>query len=540
MRAEIHFLPDHQKVTIESPTRLLDICSMAHVMVDSACAGNGSCGHCKIQIRSGNHRDYTEIEKKVLTKKELEDGYRLACQIMVQEDMTVQIPEIHGNSGRKKTMTYLPEGFIADLCEEEESYGIAFDMGTTTVVGILWDLSKGQQLDAEAVTNPQTVHGADVISRIQYSMETVENLQILHNEMREDLISMTKTLCQRHDLSQEMIRRMTFVGNTTMCHLFLGKDPSGLARYPFTPEYEGGYEFDPISFGFPVGRQTKAYVLPGIAGHVGSDISAVMLACDLTHFPGPAIAIDIGTNGEILVSSPSKNRILACSTAAGPAFEGATISCGMRAAKGAIERCRIDDDFHYETIENEPAVGICGSGLIDLIAEMVSSGLILKNGNLLTREKAEEKGLPQALCARLYGNGPKKGFCLCHKEDGEDIVLTQKDIREVQLAKGAILGGMKTMLKKLDLSMDQIDTLFLAGAFGSYINKKSAITMGLLPPIHENRIQSVGNAAGTGASMMLLKPELKGRLEIETKQVEHIELSKDKDFQTFYFESMNF
>lgn len=589
----VHFLPMNQKIELEEPENLLKICSQVPVLLDGTCAGKGICGKCKVQILEGMPGPLTEVEKRYLGEEEIIQGDRLACQVEVREDLTVMISDLHGSSKRKKAMNPLPEGFeihpavekiykeiedetyilwskhinllqkneqkgrddstekcnTSKIClaveagdTREHCYGLAVDIGTTTVVGILWNLTTGTMVDVEAATNPQSIFGADVISRIQYCMEGERMGEDHLGKMQKAIIGCINEMLQafeeRNAIRPEWIYDMTVVGNTTMCHLFLGLNPASLARYPFEPQYTGGKFFEVEKLGLKINGIAKGYVLPGIAGHVGADLTAVMLATDLIGLPGNHIAIDIGTNGEILVARDGE--VLTCSTAAGPAFEGASIHCGMRAAKGAIERVEIDQAIHIKTIEEAEPVGICGSGLIDATAQLVSAGMIVHNGNLLTQEKALESGVRSNLAAQLYGKGRDRGVTLVTRPDGQDIVLTQKDIREVQLAKGAVLGGMKTLMNKIWMSEDEIDQIFLAGAFGSYIDKKNAIKMGLLPQISAEKVLSIGNAAGVGSSMALLSFEKRVEAETIVKKVQHVELSKDMEFQEFYIKCMNF
>ncbi|MDO4976887.1 MAG: ASKHA domain-containing protein, partial [Eubacteriales bacterium] len=445
---------------------------------------------------------------------------------------------------RKFTLVTLNEEILSaePVDSTDRSYGIAFDIGTTTVVGILWNLVTGEMVDVEGATNPQSVFGSDVISRIQHCIEGaregINNTKVMQEKMVACMNEMIAAFCKRNGIENTEIYDVTTVGNTTMSHLFLGINPASLAKVPFAPVFSGGVYYRCSDLGLHVNPHAKGYVLPNIAGHVGSDITAVMLATDLFNVPGKTIAIDIGTNGEILVAKDGE--VKTCSTAAGPAFEGACIQCGMRAAKGAIEKVVIKEDVQVSTIDNADPIGICGSGLIDVTVQLLNAGLMESNGNLLTREEAEAKGLPESLSSRLYGEGVEKGFLLVKNEKGDDIVITQKDMREVQLAKGAILGGILTLMKKLDFTVDEIDQVYIAGAFGNYIDKTNAITMGLLPAVSPEKVISIGNGAGVGASMALLSVDKRKDAEEKVKIIEHVELSQDMDFQEYYIQSMLF
>lgn len=438
---------------------------------------------------------------------------------------------------RKTKLLFIPEDFIPD--EGGEQYGVAFDIGTTTVVGMLWDLKENQMIGNIAMTNPQNEFGADVISRIQYCQGKPEKLKIIRGKIITSLNEMINTLCSQNTIEKSDVIRVAVGGNTTMSHIFAGYDPTTLALAPFNPAYTGLKEFKPKEIGLEVGELANIILVPNIAGHVGGDITAGIIATRLMNASDLTLFIDIGTNGEIVLST--KDKTVACSTAAGPAFEGAAIYQGMRAAAGAIERLKIQEGaVLFQTIENCEPVGICGSGLIDAIAEMFRVGIIKKNGKLLMEEELTDEKLKKQMGNRLRKTGDQKEFVLVFKENTEDIVITQKDIREVQLAKGAIYAGVKILLEELGFTIGDIDKVIIAGAFGNYINKESAVTMSLLPAVEYSKIVSVGNAAGVGTSMILLSKEELENSQLVVEKVAHIELATYKNFQDEYLRAMSF
>lgn len=445
-------------------------------------------------------------------------------------------------TNRKSKLIYLPDRFHPQAAAEtcgQEVYGAAFDIGTTTVVGMLWNLSKAKLVDVVALTNPQSVYGADVISRITYSIQSAEHLQLLKDKVRSCLNEIISEFTLRHPVDPRDIIKATVVGNTTMSHLFLGLDPASLARAPFEPAFHGSVEHTAEDLGLQMKPSAIVTLLPNIAGHVGSDIVGVLLASEIKQLSGLRLAIDIGTNGEIVLAHNGK--MLACSTAAGPAFEGARIHHGMRAAKGSIENVRIEDgDVKIRTIDNGEAIGICGSGLIDTVAQMLDAGLINHKGNILSAEEAAASGMKPGLTERLRKGEFGNEFVLVWKDQGEDIVIIQKDIREVQLAKGAIYGGIIILMRCLGVEISQIDEIMLAGAFGSYINKRSVLRIGMLPNVSEDKITHIGNAAGVGACMALLSEEERAQADIQAKEVEHIELALHPDFENEYVKAMYF
>ncbi|MDF2654676.1 MAG: corrinoid activation/reration protein [Bacillota bacterium] len=446
-------------------------------------------------------------------------------------------------TNRKSKLLFLPDDFNPQQepaqTDGRSKYGVAFDIGTTTVVGMLWDLTNTRLVDVTSRTNPQSTYGADVISRITYSMESQEHLMLLRDKVRTCLNEMIAEFHTRHLIEPADIFKATVVGNTTMSHLFLGLSPSTLALAPFEPAFSGPVEKSAVELGLTMNEAAKVYVLPNIAGHVGSDIVGVILASGIQELSGVRLAIDIGTNGEIVLSD--NGRMLVCSTAAGPAFEGARIYQGMRAAKGSIEGVSIEEEnVIIKVIENTEPIGICGSGLIDAVAVMLDAGIINYKGNILSGEDAVKQGIHSELAERLRKGKNGNEFVLAWKEAEEDIVITQKDIREVQLAKGAVYGGIIILMQCLGVSLSQLEEIMLAGAFGSYINKKSILRIGMLPNVEENKISHIGNAAGVGACMALLSETERIKAYVQSEDAEHIELALHPDFQREYINAMYF
>ena len=449
----------------------------------------------------------------------------------------------YDTTNRKTKLIYFPDSFHPQSETEEtggiEKYGVAFDIGTTTVVGMLWNLAEVKLIDVIALTNPQSVYGADVISRITYSMIDAEHLALLKDKIRDCMNEIIGEFALRHPIDPQNIVKTTVVGNTTMSHLFLGINPASLARAPFEPAFRGSVEHTAKELGLQMKQTAKVNLLPNIAGHVGSDIVGVLIASEIKNLTGVRLAIDIGTNGEIVLAHNGK--ILVCSTAAGPAFEGARIYHGMRAASGSIESVRIDKtDVKVRVVENTEPIGICGSGLIDAVAQMLDAGLINYKGNIMNAEDAAVNGLSPELTARLRKGQSGNEFVLVWKEQGEDIIITQKDIREVQLAKGAIYGGIVILMQCLGVELPQLEEIMLAGAFGSYINKRSILRIGMVPNVGEDKIKHIGNAAGVGACMALLSEESRAQANTQANDAEHIELALHPDFENEYISAMYF
>ena len=418
-------------------------------------------------------------------------------------------------------------------------YGVAFDIGTTTVVGMLWNLETGELVDVESRTNYQSLYGADVISRISYSMASKAKLETMRSKVLQCCNEILDEMCDRSKIDRQRIYDAAFDGNTTMTHLALGVTARSMSRTPFAPVFCEGQNLPASMFGLNINPCANVYFLPIIAGHVGGDIVGMMIAADIDHISGSHVALDIGTNGEVVAVKDGK--MVCCSTAAGPAFEGATISQGMRAAPGAIERVSIDaEGVHVGTIDDAPAVGICGSGLIDAVAALLDSGVVTPNGKMLSRREATNNGIPDAVAQCILSDGEELRFRLAAREDADDIALTQSDVREVQLAKGAILAGIQTLMKELDMSVEEVDSIMLAGAFGNYITKESALRIGLLPQVPVEKVAPIGNAAGVGCCMALLSAEERDHAEQAARATRHVELSHNMDFEEFYAMAMLF
>jgi len=424
----------------------------------------------------------------------------------------------------------------------DRNYGVAFDIGTTTVVGYLMDLNSGDQLAVAARTNPQTRYGDDVISRIHYASTEKDGLEELHERIISCINDIIVDLCSLAKIERKYIYEITTTGNTTMNHLFLKINPHYLALNPYVGVIRSGIDTRASELGIHVNRYGKVYCMPNIAGFVGGDTVSVILSSEMHKSEKLRFAIDIGTNGELVMGN--RELLIACSTAAGPAFEGARITFGMRASDGAVEKLVItENDVEVLTIGNAKPAGICGTGLVDSIAELRKAGIINENGKLL---KPEE--LPSTVSSflkkrivehEIYGTS----FVIVPKSQsktGEDILLTQKDIRETQLAKGAIFSGYQILKKILGVNDEDIEEVLLAGAFGNYIRREQAKLLGLLPDIPTEKIKFIGNAAGIGAKMVLIAKQLRKEADEISTKTRYIELAVRSDFQKIFTEAMFF
>ena len=420
-----------------------------------------------------------------------------------------------------------------------QCYGAAFDIGTTTLVGSLLELNTGDEVAIASAINPQTSLGDDVLSRILHHQSSPGAADELRSGIISAIGELLSQLCTQAAIAREQIYELVFVGNTTMEHLLCGLDVKQLGEVPFTPTYGYGFIIPAAQLGLSVHRQADAYVFPLIGGFVGGDTVACMIAAKLLEVSGPTLMIDIGTNGEIVLAHNGK--LWAASTAAGPAFEGARISCGMRATHGAIEKVIVGDDVDVNVIGNTGPVGLCGSGLIDLAAGLLDAGIISPMGNLLGGDDLPEN-LPIELRKRV-GSGPdnQSEFLIAHGPQGQCITLTQRDIRELQLGTGAIRAGVNILLNRASLATEDLDAVLIAGGFGSFIRRSKAQRIGLLPAeIPHNRIKYIGNAALNGARWALLSTRIRAEAETVARSARHVELSQDIEFQTEFAQAMIF
>jgi uncharacterized 2Fe-2S/4Fe-4S cluster protein (DUF4445 family) len=418
-------------------------------------------------------------------------------------------------------------------------YGAAFDIGTTTVVGALLDLTSGREVAIESAMNSQMRFGDDVLSRIKAGSDPA-GLAQLRDEIVGTVESILGVLCERAGIERREIYEVTFAGNTTMQHLLCGIDPSQLGVVPFVPAFGRGLNIPASDVGVAIHPRGRAVVFPVIGGFVGGDTVAGMVSTRLLEADEPELMVDIGTNGEIVLAAEGK--LWASSTAAGPAFEGARISCGMRATAGAIEKVVFDDaGVHVGVIGSVDPVGICGSAMVDVTAELLRGGLVSSVGRMLPPDELPA-GVGDELRRRVVMEDDQPAFVLAEtaRESG-DVLIRQKDIRELQLATGAIRAGITILLKQAGLTVGQLGRVLIAGGFGSFIRRSNAQRIGLLPSgIDHKRIQYVGNASLAGAKWALVSTDARGRGEALARQAVHVELSRDPEFQMEFAEAMIF
>lgn len=412
-------------------------------------------------------------------------------------------------------------------------YGIAVDIGTTKLVAYLLNLRTGDIVGTESMPNPQIPFGEDLMSRISYTIKNRDGLAILQKAVVDGINSLVSNLCIASSIDPTDVLEVSVVGNTAMHHIFFGIPTQHLAAAPYAPAVRTSISVNPTHLGLSVYPFGKVSALPNIAGFVGADAVADLISSGLYKDRQKGMMIDIGTNTEVIAGN--RDRLVCCSCASGPAFEGAHIKFGMRAATGAIERVWIDaetKDVRITTIDDSPAMGICGSGIVDAVSEMLNAGLIDGSG------KIGQSGDSRRI--KVNPTGPPEFVLVFAKETGtgQDITITQHDIQEIQLAKAAIFTGVSMLMRRLKLRGSDLKRIYAAGAFGTYVDASSAINIGMYPDVPVDRIKFIGNAAGSGARMALKSVRIRDLAERLSKKVEYVELAAEKDFQTEFAKAM--
>jgi len=427
---------------------------------------------------------------------------------------------------------------------EDKNYGVAVDIGTTTIAAYLYDLKTGNKLDVYSTLNPQGKYGADVLSRIEYTNKSSSNQLEMHKIIIDSLNKIIGIFEQNNGILREYIYSIVFAGNTTMMHFLMDLPARYLALSPFIPVTTRMYKVKSSELGININKSGLAIVLPCVSAYIGADTVAAVLSSNMNKSDEIYLLIDIGTNGEIVLGN--KDWMYSCSTAAGPAFEGANIQYGVGGIKGAIDKVNFTDKLEYHTIGSEKALGICGSGIVDAVAGMLEKGIIDETGRFIdkTEYSPENDSLGRDYIERLEEIDGMNSFILARREETEinsNIIITQKDVRELQNAKAAIAAGIKVLIKQAGVIGEDIKKVCLAGGFGNYINISSAFKIGLLPSdLNEKNVVSIGNAAGAGAIEGLLSKYNLDEMETIKNKIKYVELSAMVDFVDEYVNCMFF
>lgn len=595
------FEPVGKRATFRRPLTVLEAAQEANIPLLALCGGLGFCGRCRVRVQGPDLPPPSRGEQEIFSPEELAEGYRLACRTVVQTDAVIYVPPSsqpaeaqrlqvsgreepveccplveqyslslsqptlddvrsdlqrvadalqarHGVALRRADAAVLPalsralrgggwrvvvsvrEGELVHVTPAAEApgpYGVAVDLGSTKIAVYLVSLETGQIVAAHGVPNPQVAYGEDIISRIHYACTQPGGADRLRAAVVEAVNQAIQALCSAHALSPEAIVECTLVGNTAMHHLFLGLPAEQLARSPFVPVATQPLDLKAREAGLQTAPGAYVHLPPAIAGFVGSDHVAMLLATRLPQREGTWLGIDIGTNTE--VSLKRGGEIWSVSCASGPAFEGAALTCGMKAAPGAVERVWYDPEaggLRYTTIGGRPPTGICGSGILDCVAAMRQAGLLDVRGRI------------------QQGRGVRKGrdglweLVLAEGREGPDVVVTQRDVERIQLAKGAIRSGIEVLFHAAGIGPAEVDGVLLAGAFGSYIDPLSALRVGMFPPIPLDRFAQVGNAAGIGAKEVLVSTARREEAKALANQVHYLELTVYPGYSGFFARSL--
>lgn len=530
------------QMEVPAGVSLFEALRKAGLPINSDCNGRGTCGQCRIRFLEGATPSTVEDES-LLAAWEVKDGWRLACQAFPSSDCRILIPQTSLHP-RYRRMHVLAEAVGERLPARGRrgaytpEYGVAIDVGTTTVVCYLMDLPQARQIGVVTFTNPQQAFGPDVISRITYAHRGRRELRELQRRLVVAIERGLAGLCKEKGIAEESITSVAAVGNMTMLHLLRGVDPWSLGVAPYKPVFRESPTLPAGELGFRRFAHAQVQVLPGVGGHLGSDVVAGVVALGLPQRPDVSLFMDLGTNGEVVVCS--EKMLAGASCAAGPAFEGVHIHSGMAAFPGAIERvAEKDGRLELETIDGETPLGLCGSGLVDTVALLLRSGLLLPSGRLQAPLELSES-TPDDLRQRLEEDDGERSFLLYRDSDRGDVVLTQRDIREVQLAKAPIRAGIEILLKETGLAAEDVKDVFVAGAFGSSIRAESLLALGVLPESLRGRIHSAGNTAGLGARLALAYPRYMKEVRRVAKKMRHVDLVLRDDFRALFSDSLPF
>lgn len=507
---------------------------MAGLWIDAPCNGSQICGKCRVRILEGEVHSNSATHR--LAPEDIMNGWRPACAATVYEPVTVEIPQSSGSHVLSKILVDGEEVRLRHDLRNNGHLGVAFDVGTTSVAAALFDLYRGEERASCATHNQQIQFGDDVIARIAVAREQPGGLQILQSSIVATLNHLIEILCLRCGETASSIYSVVAAGNTTMQQILLGIDPSPLGEYPFAPAFKESRSAAAHAVGLTVNSEAVLHVFPQIGGFVGGDTVAGLMAADFDALTKPALFIDIGTNGEIALLK--EGRIYAASTAAGPAFEGARIQHGMRAKEGAIDQIwQVGDQLHLHTIGECRPAGLCGSALIDGIALLLEDGLVDSSGQL-----GRHAGARGIFAERIFeGANGQPCFALTYtEEEVPEIFLTQRDVRELQLASGTIRAGIETLLLKTGVTVKTLDSIYLAGGFGNYIRREKALAIGMLPPVHYMSIHFIGNAALTGAKRGLLARRELERADRILGIAEHVDLSAQPQFSELFMQYISF
>lgn len=600
---EVQFQPVGKRVSVPAETTLLDAARLAGIDITAACGGEGNCGQCQIVLLTGETTPLNSDEEFLIPEKDLAEGYRLACCTKILSNVKVHLPKDSLITGQRLQVEsnlrdYPPDPFIQTypveipvptlddlrsdvtrlvdaLAEthhltatveplpvvrtlpaflraagwktnvftrgteilavrplDQSPLGFSVDLGTTKIAAFLVNLTTGATLATGSAPNPQISYGEDVISRLNHAYRNPEGGPLLAQKVHQTLDEILGDMLDQVGADRAQVVDACIVGNTAMTHLLLQLPIQQLAKAPYVSATSDALDVPASELGLGMAPGARVHIPATIGGFVGGDHVAMVLASDLDLSDKITLGLDIGTNTEISLRIPGQPRLTTTSCASGPAFEGAHIRDGMRAASGAIEKVRITaKGLELTTINDEPAVGLCGSGILDTIAELCRAGLLEMNGRLNPARPPVRMGDQGSEFLLVSGN---------RSGSGRDIVMTQKDINEIQLAKGAIQAGLLVLLEATGTPREAVQEVIVAGAFGSFLNIENAIRIGLFPDLPNAQYRQVGNAAALGAKWMLISREARARAVDIARNANYLELTTYPKFNRKFARAMMF
>ncbi len=579
---------------------ILEIIQNNNLGMESPCGGKGLCGKCKIKVLNGDINPLTKEELKFLSKEEIKNNIRLGCLVYPKSDINVELLNKQNINHKILTDGYMPnfnkevqiEKNIYDIKKptlennlsyeevlknilnteiedyeilknisnlfmydkfsavyingeltglessniSEEIYAIAVDIGTTTVVCSLVDMKKQCEIASESEINPQKEYGLDVLSRINYIKNKDNGLETLHKSIIDCINKLINKLCENNCINKANIYEVSIAANTTMMHILTNINPLSIGKSPYSPIFIKSKNLKSKELGINISNFGRVHLLPGVSSYIGADIVSGVAVCDLKNVDKNVLFIDIGTNGEMVLSQ--KGKLVSCSCAAGPALEGMNISCGMRAGDGAIENIKIEDNIKIKVIGDKTPIGICGSGIVDAISELARLNLIGKTGRIAKKETIENHKELSHLSKFIVDENKKRRFILISEPN--EIAITQEDIRQVQLAKGAILSGIYALVDEANIKIDEIDEVIIAGQFGKHLSVESLVGVGIIPKELKNKIKYIGNSSKTGAIMSLLSKDIRNSMDTIAYEIDYFELSTKNGYERLFTDCLKF
>ncbi len=533
----IRFIPGRRELVLDEPLELSLAAARCDLWLEQPCGSKTVCGRCRVRV-VGGCVPATVADRRLLSPDEIAAGWRLGCQVTLADACEIEVPE-HCRAVTPKSFgpDVLPVRAIesqipAHLAGQEgvRWLGVAVDLGSTSLAGALVDLRDGRVLATTSRLNPQLRFGADIISRIHYAQEHTGGNAQLHQTLVEAVGEILRELTVRTGLSEARIVAVTCAGNATMTHSAVGADVTPLGQAPYLGSFVTEQNLAAAALGWRLHPEARVRFVPMIGSHVGGDTVAAILSCEVDRSAGWRLLVDLGTNAEVVVGC--RERILATSTAAGPAFDGANITCGMRAEPGAIDAVRVRPSGHLvvSTIAGRDPVGVCGSGLVDAVAELLKARVIAASGYLRSRSECEALGVPGALLDRIQ-ELPTGDRAV---QLSGDVVVSAQDVRQLQLVKGSIAAGIAMLTGRLGLTGRDLDEVLVSGTFGAFLRKASLLAIGLVPPVDPQRVRFVANAVGAGARLILADGYSRRQAIALAQRAEYVELAGDPDYEAAF------